>query len=334
MTSSHGMVLGKFYPPHAGHSLLISRALAECDRVTVVLLGNSSESIPVQLRHEWLEEMHPDARIVSGTADHVIDYDDPAVWDLWMREIRGLCPEPVDAVFSSEQYGDELARRLDARHVSVDPVRAALPVSGTSVRANPAACWQHLAPCVRAWFVQRYCVVGAESTGTTTMTRALAEHYGTIWVPEYGREYTYDKRAKEGSQSAWRSEEFLHVARRQDELEDAAARACPVPLLFCDTDSLATAIWHERYMGFPRDDLWHAARPERYTTYLLTLPDIPFEDDGWRDGEHLREWMTDRFRTELSTRAGAFTELAGSHEHRLATAIAVVEANVGAPIVS
>lgn len=35
---------------------------------------------------------------------------------------------------------------------------------------------------MRAWFCRRVVVLGAESTGTTTLSRALADHDGTAWV--------------------------------------------------------------------------------------------------------------------------------------------------------
>ena len=45
--SGHGLVLGKFYPFHSGHSHLIRRAQRDSDRVTVQVLGASVESIPL-----------------------------------------------------------------------------------------------------------------------------------------------------------------------------------------------------------------------------------------------------------------------------------------------
>ena len=38
--------------------------------------------------------------------------------------------------------------------------------------------------------MKRVAIVGAESTGKTTLATALAEHYRTAWVPEFGRLYT------------------------------------------------------------------------------------------------------------------------------------------------
>jgi len=325
------MVVGKFYPPHAGHHALIAAAAARCAEVTVVVAPSRRESIPLAVRLDWLREAHADTpwvRFVGRYDDHPVDYADPAVWDAHCAVFRAAVgPGPVDAVFSSEAYGEELARRFDAVPVSVDPDRRTVPVSGTAVRADPAAHWRWLSPPVRAWFVRRVVVVGAESTGTTTMAAALAAHYGTVWVPEFGRELTARKLAglREVSPSAtvfdvsWDRDDFRTVVREQQAAEDAAARTSG-PLLFCDTDARATAVWEERYLGSASPQVRAAAR--RPALYLLTDHlGVPFADDGLRDGEHLRSWMTGRFRAELAGCGVPVVELTGSHAERLARAV-------------
>ncbi|MEV1015023.1 MULTISPECIES: AAA family ATPase [unclassified Micromonospora] len=331
----HGMVVGKFYPPHAGHHALIAAAAARCATVTVVVAPSRRESIPLAARLDWLREAHADTpwvRFVGRYDDHPVDYDDPAVWDAHCAVFReAVGPEQVDAVFSSEAYGPELARRFGAVPVSVDPDRRTVPVSGTAVRADPAGHWRWLSPPVRAALVRRVVVVGAESTGTTTMAEALAAHYGTVWVPEYGRELTARKlaRLRERSPEAtifdvgWNRDDFREVVREQQAAEDAAARSSG-PLLFCDTDARATAVWEERYLGSASPQVRAAAR--RPARYLLTdHRGVPFADDGLRDGEHLRAWMTDRFRDELAGSGVPVVELTGSHAERLARAVRVCD---------
>ena len=41
------------------------------------------------------------------------------------------------------------------------------------------------------------------------------------------------------------------------------------------------------------------AASRSYALSVLTSDDIPFVQDGLRDGEHLRGWMTERFRERL-----------------------------------
>jgi nicotinamide riboside kinase len=194
---------------------------------------------------------------------------------------------------------------------------------------------------VRAALARRVVVLGAESTGTTTLSRALADHYrarggvwtDTGWVAEYGRAYSEEKLATlraADPEADWEdveftSEEFPVIARRQDDDEQRAARGGS-PVLFCDTDSFATAIWHERYLNAPSPDVMAvAARTPRHLYLLTDHEGVPFEDDGLRDEPHLRPWMTGRFREELERTGRRFLLVTGSPEERLRTAVAAVD---------
>jgi NadR type nicotinamide-nucleotide adenylyltransferase len=169
------------------------------------------------------------------------------------------------------------------------------------------------------------CVVGAESTGTTTIAQQLAAHYKTAWVPEYGREYCEKKFAGADLASIpWTSVEFLHIAREQQTREDELARESN-RVLICDTDALATSIWHERYMGGRLPALDEIAASHKYDLYFLTDCDIPFVQDGLRDGEHVRKWMTDRFRDELRSRKLNWHMLSGSKEKRFTEATKLID---------
>lgn len=174
--------------------------------------------------------------------------------------------------------------------------------------------------------VKRVCVVGAESTGTTTLAQRLAAYYHTMWVPEYGREYS-ERLAAEGIDLwhyRWRSEEFVHIARVQQEREDQmAAKANRV--LICDTDALATAIWHERYMGSRCEGVETLAFAHHYDLYLLTGCEIPFVQDGIRDGENLREWMTHRFEEVLTDHCRTWLKVSGPIEQRMLAATTAVD---------
>ena len=173
-----GVVIGKFYPPHHGHTYLIDVARTHVDHLSVIVCDRAGQTIPGQLRAAWLRELHPDVEVMR--IDDVYPSDDSRLWaELTMRWL-GCAP---DAVFTSEDYGDAYARFMGSVHVLVDRARATVPCSGTDVRADPLACWEYLAPCVRAHFCKRVCVVGAESSGTTTLAAALAAHYNTVWVP-------------------------------------------------------------------------------------------------------------------------------------------------------
>jgi HTH-type transcriptional regulator, transcriptional repressor of NAD biosynthesis genes len=119
----------------------------------------------------------------------------------------------------------------------------------------------------------------------------------------------------------WHTDEFTHIAAAQVELEDREARAGG-PLLICDTDAFATAIWHERYLGFSSDVVRRAGDSVEHALYLVTdHRDVPFEQDGLRDGESIRGWMTGRFLELLRETGRPHVLLAGDREQRLRAAI-------------
>src|SRR6185503_4866454 len=95
--------------------------------------------------------------------------------------------------------------------------------------------------------VKRVCLLGAESTGKTTLAEELADAYGTLVNPEYGRPYTEVGRDRA---RPWTSDEFTHIARIHCWYEDFLAGYARA-VLFCDTDAFTTAVFHEVYLGAP-----------------------------------------------------------------------------------
>jgi cytidyltransferase-like protein len=148
-----GLIVGRFDPPHLGHSYLIREAAARCDRLAVFVNSGPRDRAPGSLRAGWLAELHPDVIVVEVVHDLPTDFGDEALWQRWIDLFRSRWPyaRGPDVVYSSDPYVDELARRLRAEPVVVDANRATVPISATMVRENPAAHLDRLAPPVRAW---------------------------------------------------------------------------------------------------------------------------------------------------------------------------------------
>jgi NadR type nicotinamide-nucleotide adenylyltransferase len=150
-----GLIIGRFCPPHLGHSHLIEHAAAQVDELTVIVFTKAGEAVPGGLRAGWLAELHPDVAVVEVPSTLETNWSDPHLWTQWIALIRTVVPEGPDVVCSSESYGDEVALRLGARHVCVDADRRAVPISATAIRADPLAHLDHLAAPVRAWYEGR-----------------------------------------------------------------------------------------------------------------------------------------------------------------------------------
>jgi len=331
----HGLIVGKFYPPHRGHLELIADAAARCERVAVVVAGNHDEVIGLAGRVRWVAwecARWAGVTVIGAVDEHPIDYEDAAVWDLHEGVFRAAVGEiapgiRVDAVFSGEDYGDELARRLDAAHVRHR--RDSDGPSGTRLRGDLHGCWRDLIPSARIDLARRVVVVGAESTGTTTLAHDLAQILRAGSVGEYGRAWSAAKLA-EARQLAhrdrepepwmdaltWESEEFTTIAARQTAAIDEAC--CESPIVVADTDALATSVWHERYVGGRHPAAVELARARPPDLYILTSPDgVLFDQDGLRDGEELRQAMHERFVCELESCGDPWVVVAGSREERI-----------------
>lgn len=168
--------------------------------------------------------------------------------------------------------------------------------------------------------VKRIRLLGAESTGKTTLASALARAYGTVWNPEYGRPYTEIVRDPE---AAWTSGEFTHIARVQCWYEDFLAGFAH-RVLFCDTDALTTAIFHEAYLGTPAtgfDDLVARA----YDLTIVCGLDVPWAHDGIREFEAIRLTMHDRYLAAAQASGRPWLTVEGPHERRLADARTAVD---------
>lgn len=311
-----GLVVGKFYPPHRGHKHLIDSARRQVDRLIVMLPHHASQKIPGETRQAWLEEIHPDCEIhlVPDTLP-----DDSQLWADFTLAHLGRAP---DVVFSSEDYGPRYAAFMGCRHEMIDRDRRAVPISGTKVRSAPLDHLEFLEPCVRAWFVRRVVLIGAESTGKTTLAEQLAQRFDTNWVAEYGREYWERKVAglsMDGPLPPFTSDEFVHIAAEQQRREEAAARSAN-KVLFCDTNAFATGTWHERYMNQRSGEVDAIGQRDRVHLYLLAEPDFPFVQDGFRDGASIRQWMHERFAEQLERGNTPVLRLTGPPLQRIETA--------------
>jgi NadR type nicotinamide-nucleotide adenylyltransferase len=328
---TRGLILGKFLPPHAGHLHVLRTGAALCDELTVLVCTLAREPLDGRLRAGWVREL----AATIGPHVHVVHVEDdvpqtpdehPRFWEIW----ADLCARHagrVTLVFSSEEYGEKLARVLGARHHMVDHERRTFPVSGTAARTNPFAVWDMLPPPVRAHYAVRVALVGPESTGKSTLAARLAAAFGTLWVPEYGRDHTARITERTGESSfvgAFTGSDIETIARVQARNEDAAARRAN-RVLFCDTDLLTTRIWSEIILGECPAAVRTASEARRYGLHLLMDTDIPWLDDGTRRFGAERQAHFGRIRDTLDDLGWPYVVIGGSFEERLARAAGAVQ---------
>jgi HTH-type transcriptional regulator, transcriptional repressor of NAD biosynthesis genes len=340
-----GLVVGKFSPLHRGHELVIRHALDQCERVVVI--SYVKPEIPgceAQRREHWLAELFPstcrlvvtDERLRQWlpASDGVLAVPPDDAEDLIHRRFVGsLCRDllgvNVDVVFTSEDYGEGFAAELTdffrryqpsaprVRHVLVDRERKRIPVSGTKVRSAVHLHRDWLSPTVYASFVQRICLLGGESSGKSTLAESLAKYFGTVHVPEYGREL-WEARA-----GVLHFVDLRQIAEHQVAREEQAARRA-VRYLFCDTSPLTTLLYSQ-FLFNQVDPVLEEMADRAYDLTVLCEPDFAFVQDGTRQVASFRLQQHAWYRQELGRRGIYYLPVTGRVPERVAMVAAALE---------
>jgi len=322
-----GLVVGKFCPLHFGHESVIQRALDDCSTVYVISYSQPElEGCEPYKRRQWLAERFPQVRalVVEGSDDFEVPANDDNA-GRHRRFVGRLCRDQlgatVDAVFTSEDYGDGFAQELttffredsadhpEVVHVNVDAGRKKWPVSGTMLRKEIHGHRDYLAPEVYASFVDRVALIGGESSGKTSLAEALAKKFATVWAAEYGRELW---EAKGGRLDLG---DLSKIARTQiSREEEACLRARR--FVFCDSTPLTTFFYSGEMFGQVTGDVRNAAG-RRYHQTILCAPDFPFVQDGTRRDAQFRKKQHDWYLSELTRRRIQFVEVGGDLDQRV-----------------
>lgn len=162
--------------------------------------------------------------------------------------------------------------------------------------------------------IKKIAVVGPESTGKSTISAQLADHYNTVWVPEYAREYC----AALTEPCTWQDE--INMFRGQLELEKEILPQAK-NILICDTTFITVKIWSDHVLGDTPQEVLDELPRHPYDLYLLMDIDLPWQDDPLRDFPHMREYFMDVWHKELKALDADYHLISGSDEERLQNAI-------------
>lgn len=314
-----GVVVGKFNPPHLGHLHLIRTGARLVDRLFVLLCDRPDQTFSAQQRCRWLVDAVPENVTILITPDNL-----PVANGPWAERTLEILPTPPNLAFTSEEWGDGWAELMGARHHLVDPDRSAFPISGAALRADLGGNFGWLVPAARAELTRRVVVIGSESTGKSTLAKALAAEMRTVWVPEHGRWYWEGRRHR--IDQSWSTDEFRRIARAQRRLEDDLARLSPNGVIVADTNALVTAVWHERYIGVADPSLDAEAADRDPDLYLLCGDEFDWIQDGTRESGQHRARMQQRIEERARASGVPVVHLAGTHEKRMQTALGAIHA--------
>ncbi|MEZ4773369.1 MAG: AAA family ATPase [Bacteroidia bacterium] len=318
-----GLVLGKFHPLHRGHLGLIDFGLNHCDRLYILICASQTESISGDIRLQWVKAAYANNPRAVPVLLHYDEQELPntsvsskEVSKIWADKIRQIMPVPIDIVFSSEPYGDYLAGFLQCHHRSYDSGREKAPISASQILSNPLFYWDYLSKPAQPFFVKKICICGSESTGKTTITERLAQHYQTVFVPEAGREII--PRTEICTPELLQETAFRH-AQMIEEKQKLANR-----LLFSDTDVNTTRSYSRYLFGTDLSTTDYIEEANRFDLWLYLGPDAPFVQDGTRLDRERRNELDLFHQNTLNARGIAFDTITGSWEERFERAVILI----------
>jgi len=157
---------------------------------------------------------------------------------------------------------------------------------------------------------------GPESSGKTTLAKALAEHYQVPWVPEYARGYISNLGR------LYQEEDLLKIAQGQVAREDEAAKDKP-DLLICDTSLIVIKIWSEYRYGRCHPWVLEQIEQRPVNLYLLCSPDIPWEPDPQRENPDDRDQLFHLYQQALKNKPTKI--ISGNRPERLAQAVSEID---------
>ena len=161
-------------------------------------------------------------------------------------------------------------------------------------------------------------IVGAESTGKTSLAKALAQHYRTRWVPEYAREYLQQL------PTAYLQADVEAIAKGQV-LAEMEATENTDGLLICDTNLLVIKIWMDHSYGATPEWILNEIDQHQYHLHILTDDDIPYEPDPLREHPEMRDYFTLKYLEELENRKLKYLKVTGNEAQRLFQSIQIID---------
>lgn len=294
-----GLFFGKFAPLTTGHIAAIQKAATMVDTLFVVLCWDQKfqDTLTTELqkimtkrnRLMWLKDTFKHMskiQIMCVDESPIKSYPDGSedFTNLVMNEIfygtGGRSSPDVDIVFSSEtEYNEYFATYWpDSDHVLIDPPREFVDISATRVRANPYEHWDKIAPAAHKHFVKKVCVIGVESTGKSTLTINLANHFSTQYVEEVGR--TICENEYHWSEDMMNIEDYEYVAMEHKVKEHKVAKTAN-KVMFSDTNNLIT-LFSAECMGKTSPVLSQMAHAEDYDLVIMLDIDVPWVYDPLR----------------------------------------------------
>lgn len=167
--------------------------------------------------------------------------------------------------------------------------------------------------------VIKIAIIGPESTGKTQLCEQLAQHYKTIFVPEYARTYfeTHDI-------SNYSLSDLDVIYAKQLEHESATLSKAK-GILFSDTNLISGMVWSQKVFDKLPQVITNKFAQLNYDLHLVCDIDLPWLADDQRKNENDREELLNAHYVILKQHRFNYVVINGLNELRLQNAIKAID---------
>lgn len=325
-----GMYGGSFNPLHMGHLRCIIAAANQCEKLIIVISsGRNRNEIDPRIRYRWIYQLTkhlPDVRIfiLEDDCESKAAYDENQ-WYTDAEKVKKFAGETIDAVFCGSDYSEDSfwSKCYPEAELVILPRDE---ISSTKIRNDIYGHWDWLPAVVRPYYVKKVLLIGAESTGKSTLSQNLALHFNTNYMEEAGREIS----ERSGTDMLMLPSDFTDILlthkMREIELVKSSNK-----ILFEDTDCLITKFFLDFLDGKDKENNTVLADAiaglNSYDLILYCEPDVKFVQDGDRseviaaDREKYGNIIKELYRSH----GFEFVSLSGDYGQRYEKAVKMVE---------
>lgn len=303
---------------------MINEALKSVQDLTVLIYeAPGLTEIPLARRANWIKEFNPEIEVIEcADGPTNVTYEISGIQEHERYVFKQLGERKITHFFSSEPYGEHMSVALGATDMRIDQERRSVPISSTKIRDDIFTNKHFLSPRVYFDHLTKVVLLGAPSTGKSTLTEKLADLFKTSFMPEYGREYW----ELNNIQRRLTPEQLLEIATTHRDRELALAYEAN-RYFFVDTNAITTKIFSNYYHGdsLPRLNALAKETKERYDLVILCGDDIAYEDTEDRSGEANRGIFQRATIDELNKLGINYHEVTGSIQDRLTVISQILE---------
>lgn len=312
MSEKTGLFVDSFPILHNGHQLCLKYASQEVDKLITILYDTPNANIPLPVRANWLKQLYPNMEIIESWFNlEGASNTTEAQKQFLMKHLQG---REITHFYSTQPNLEHLCKTLHCENRLLPPIRAKMQKATNQIQDDSHGNISRLNPIVYQDLITNVAFVGAQSTGKSTITEAMAKKYHTNFMFEYGR-YHWDVYQKDRIETL---DQIVEITERHLAMENERLKTAN-KYLFTDTCPLVTLRYAYDWHGKANDRLLELAKEAetRYDLFFLCGDDIPYADTAERDGIEQRTSFQKQIKSELITRKIPYIELNGSLSHRM-----------------